>query len=366
MAVVLGSGSGEQKAACERIGRQLLAFGVPLATTDLLSKSIVAESQKQPQEQPFTVNVFRGMTGRVFCAVQCKPQTTIFKVKQDIFVKTGIPIDTQQLLGFGTSHVLEDEILISAVPKLTDCGGLQIIVGCEQGCDQEVHEPWEPSSEDESSDELSLSLAKHGDFDSMGSGRDKASPMGSRGLAGRPVARPSGRPADERSRSGSIAAPGPLLSAVARGGGCAWPRGTGGTNTGRCKGRGRGSSEAGGSTAKLQKHFLLDNALQDVDFHVLHRAKCRTKNIWQQTGVSLRLHGPGSGQQEDEDHLVLSLSAKNTCDRRVFDEAVRQAQDLIISLNEQYCAFCGKRCRPVPDLELRTERGYRKGSHKKQ
>lgn len=368
MAVVLAGGPGEQKAACERIGEKLFAFGVLPATTVWLSKSIVAESQKQLEEASRRVNVLRGMTGQVFTAVQCKPSTTVLQVKHDIFVKTGVPIAEQQLLGFGSSHVLEDEVKIGAVPMVTDCGGLQIIVDAPK----QTHKPWESISEDVSSDEESLSLAEHDDFTSIGSGDGKASSMAMRrrNLAAGALPRPGGRAAHERLRfgaPGAAQAATPVFAAArgaggGNGGSCG---GTRGAKVGSGKGRGRGNTEVGGSSTKLQRHFILCRELQELDFDVLGRAKPRTKVIWQQTGVSLRLHGPGSGQQEDEEELVLSLSAKQCdCNRQSFAEAVRLAEELIRSLNEQYCRFCVQRWRAVPDLGLRTQHGYRKGSHK--
>merc|ERR1711933_643832 len=110
---------------------------------------------------------------------------------------------------------------------------------------------------------------------------------------------------------------------------------------------------------KLQHHFILNRELQERDFNVLARVKPRTKVIWQMTNVSLRLHGPGSGQQEDEKHLVLSVSAKRgEFDACAFNLAVQHVEDLIKSLNEQYCRFCTNKNRRVPELGLRCEGGY--------
>ncbi|CAK0909699.1 unnamed protein product [Prorocentrum cordatum] len=111
--------------------------------------------------------------------------------------------------------------------------------------------------------------------------------------------------------------------------------------------------------AKLQHHLVLPRELQMPGFDVLRR----------DTGVSLRLHGPGirgAGRHEEEPaarrieeqetELILSLSSK----------AVARAEELVRGrggLLDQLRRFCEQRRLPAPgDLELWSLPGYRPGA----
>lgn len=282
------------------------------------------------EEDVQEVHVWRGMTGCRLTTTRCKPSTTVLQVKQEILAKTGFPIEQQRLCGFGGGDVLGDEALVCSVEGLAGCGGLQIII------DQPQDKPkvWEESTDEESVDEECLEAEKLKSASSLPGGRRR----------GR---RPQAAVVAGGSRQAGARPPSPR---------CAGGR----------AGRRRTPPKDG---AKQQHHFVLAAELQDCAFDVLQRAKARTKAIWQETGVCVRLHGPGiqgAGHREDEHALMLSLSAKGGDTRPdKFREAVQLSEDLIRSLYEQYRSFCVKRRLPPPTLvEPERQRGYRRGSHK--
>lgn len=297
------------------IANQFISYGIPKVTSYQLPRAIKAVAKECPAETAHTLVVWRGLTGQVLVEVQYKSQMTALQVKREIFAMTGIPVVQQQLFGFGGNRILRDDVLINTVSGLDDCDGIQIIV------DAPPRHAWADICEQEVS------------VDDPEVGVDAPNVEFTPTEKSLHVAR------QKPKSHGHIS-----------------------TNNKPDKGSGTGRSEMKG---KLQHHFILNRELQERDFNVLGRVKPRTKVIWQMTNVSLRLHGPGSGQQEEEAHLMLSVSAKRgDCDVCAFNQAIQHVKDLITSLNEQYRRFCTNKSRHVPELGLRCEAGYRRGSHK--
>mmetsp|Transcript_19665 Transcript_19665/g.52952 ORF Transcript_19665/g.52952 Transcript_19665/m.52952 type:complete len:451 (-) Transcript_19665:179-1531(-) len=396
--------------AHDDISSRLLAFGAPSgAISQVVERAIFArgrelEKPAEDEEPSRSLNVWRGMTGQVLVAVDCKPKTTALQVKHEIYLKTGIPIEQQQLFGFGSSILIEDDALVDSVPELEGCGGLQIIVDSPDECsvtaraglsaswidceeEAQLYEKEVSSNGTELLDSTCNSGSQgfgkepHRRHNGSGGGNEKHFPRAG-GIAVRAgQAERNGGDRSSHTRGlgqggvQDVVAVGPKEASAGtaavkhgdtrRGGRklCTGPKGGSG---GSCGSHGHWEAYVGPGGSKMQCHFTLHRKLQDVEFDVLSRTKHRTKNIWLATGVSLRLHGPGSGQQEHEQELMLSLSAKRSdCDQAMFCEAVNLAKDLIRNLNEQYRRFCVKTRREVPEsLAIRWEQGYRKGSQK--
>lgn len=97
----------------------------------------------------------------------------------------------------------------------------------------------------------------------------------------------------------------------------------------------------------------------DKDFQVARRvigAKgANMKRIVKQTEAKLRLRGEGSGyfegsgQQESSEPLQLCVSCTNG---EQYKDAVRQVEDLLKRVYEEYRAFCRDNGMVVPDLQI--------------
>jgi|Transcript_29317 hypothetical protein len=97
----------------------------------------------------------------------------------------------------------------------------------------------------------------------------------------------------------------------------------------------------------------------DKDFQVARRvigAKgANMKRIVRQTEAKLRLRGMGSGycegtgQKESSEPLQLCISCTNGDHYKI---AVRQVEDLLKKVYEEYRAFCRENGKPIPDLQI--------------
>jgi hypothetical protein len=97
----------------------------------------------------------------------------------------------------------------------------------------------------------------------------------------------------------------------------------------------------------------------DKEFQVARRvigAKgANMKRIVRQTEAKLRLRGTGSGyfegtgQKESAEPLQLCISCTNGDHYKI---AVRQVEDLLKKVYEEYRAFCSEKGEPIPDLQI--------------
>lgn len=279
------------------------------------------------------VQVWLGITGKLFTTIRCKSSTTVLQAKEAVVALKGVPLEQQRLLSFGSKHVLTDEALVLCTECISACEGLQIMID-EPRDEPRPRSTWEDSSSEGDSSSSSeeqkpdAAAVDHGGPDGPSAQyAEEGGPETGAGVAG--AARAGGRPS---------AAP------------------------------------SGGGPAKLQHHLVLARELQTPKFDVLRRVKPHAKRIWQDTGVSLRLHGPGirgAGRNEEETELILSLSSKGRggATGARFREAVAEAEKLVRGrggLHEQLHRFCDQRRLPAPDgLALESVPGYRPGSRRR-
>lgn len=153
-----------------------------------------------------------------------------------------------------------------------------------------------------------------------------------------------------------------------QGGSPGWPMGgpPGGSNSPSLPGGGMPSTPpAGGGkqghvkgARKYTCRFLI-GIENDKEFQVARRLigskGSNMKRIVQQTDAKLRLRGQGSGyfegsgQKESSEPLQLCISCTNL---EGYKTAVRQTEDLLKRVHEEYREFCREKGLPIPDLQI--------------